>query len=164
MTENTASTTQPAVPFLRSATTPQTVEEHIAHLLATKTQVPFLYAGHVDPDDVRATPLVDSLAWTGAGSLHPFNNKPLIQVSLEGDDGVLFMAYDRVVCVDNEDCMRCDQVWWHFQLEVNEVPNEASISGLMDVGLPGPVVIEATDLPPEAFDESDDSTSNAGEQ
>lgn len=164
MPENTAPASQTPVPFLRSAATPQAVEEHIAHLLGTETLVPFLYAGHVDPDDVRATPLVDSLAWTGAGSLHPFNNKPLIQVSLEGDDRVLFTAYDRVACVYNEDCMRCDQVWWHFQLEVNEVPDGASISGLMDVGLPGPVVIEANDLPPEAFDGSEDSTSDEGEQ
>ncbi|WP_350270820.1 hypothetical protein AAFP32_04515 [Brevibacterium sp. CBA3109] len=158
MPEDTTTTLQTAVPFLRSAATLEAVEEHIVHLLGTKTEVPFLYAGHFDSDDVRATPLVDSLAWTGVGSLHPFNAKPLIQVSLEGDERVLFMAYDRVACVDNAECMRCDQVWWHFQLEVNEVPDGASMSGLMDVGLPGPVVVEARDLPPEAFDESDDST------
>ncbi|QUL78077.1 hypothetical protein [Brevibacterium sp. SMBL_HHYL_HB1] len=157
MPENTTTTTETSVPFLRSAVTSQAVEEHIVHLLGTKTEVPFLLAGHFAPDDARATPLVDSLAWTGAGSLHPFNAKPLIQVNLEGDERVLFMAYDRVVCVDNAECTRCDQVWWHFQLEVNEVPDGASISGLLDAGLPGPVVVEASDLPPEAFEESDDS-------
>lgn len=147
-----------AVPFLNNtAAPPESVVERIVHLLGQQTEVPFLYAGHFAPDDPRETPLVDSLAWTGAGSLHPFNGKPLIQVSLVGDDRVLFMAYDRVVCVDRAECTWCDPVWWDFQLEVNGVPVGASMSGLMDAGLPGPVVVEARDLPPEAFDESNDS-------
>lgn len=147
------------VPFLyNSASSLETAVERIVHLLGTKTTVPFLYAGHFDPDDVRETPLVDSLAWTGGNSLHPFNGKPLIQVRLEGDQRALFMAYDRVVCLDNAECDWCDPVWWDFQLEVNEVPVGASISGLMDAGLAGPVVVEARDLPPDAVDESDDST------
>lgn len=146
------------VPFLYNTAAPvDAVVERIIRLLGTKTLVPFLLAGHFAPDDVRATPLVESLAWTGVDSLHPFNGKPLIQVRLEDDERVLFMAYDRVVCLDNAECDWCDPVWWDFQLEVNEVPDGASISGLLEAGLPGPVVVEARDLPPEAFDESDDS-------
>ncbi|MGO0605939.1 hypothetical protein [Brevibacterium linens] len=150
MTENTAATSQ-------------TVEKHIAHLFGTKTVVPFLYAGHVDHHDPAATPIVDALAWSGYQHLHPFTGKGLVAIQLENDSRVLFAAFDRLTCIDTA-CATCESIWEDYQSEINAVPEDASISGLMEAGLDGPVVIDARDLPPEAFDESEDSTSEEDEQ
>lgn len=146
-----------------TTTTPQAFKEHIAHLLGTKTVVPYLYAGHVDHDDPAATPTVKRMQWPRIKHLHPFTGKPLIAIQLEDDSRVLFAAFDRLACADTA-CATCDSIWEDYQSEINAVPEDASISGLMEAGLGDPVVIDARDLPPEAFDESDDSTSDEGEQ
>ncbi|MCS4592643.1 hypothetical protein KTJ89_06545 [Brevibacterium sediminis] len=148
-----------------TTTTPQATEEHIAHLVETKTVVPYLYAGHVDHDDPAATPTVERMAVSGRSHRHPypFTGKPLIAIQLEDDSRVLLAAFDRLACTDTT-CATCDSIWEDYQSEINAVPEDASISGLMEAGLGDPVIIDARDLPPEAFDESDDSTSDEGEQ
>ncbi|SMX96757.1 hypothetical protein [Brevibacterium antiquum] len=150
MTENTTAT-------------PQAIEEHIAHLFGTKTVVPFLYAGHVDHDDPAATPTVEGMGVSGRKHRHPFTGKPLIAIRLEDDSRVLFAAFDRLACADTA-CATCDSIWEDYQSEIKAVPKDASISGLMEAGLGDPVIIDARDLPPEAFDESEDSTSEEDEQ
>lgn len=148
-----------------TTTTPHAIEEHIAHLFGTKTVVPFLYAGHVDHNDPAATPTVERMAVSGRSHRHPhpFTDKPLIAIRLEDDSRVLFAAFDRLACTDT-DCATCGSIWEDYRSEINAVPEDASISGLMEAGLGDPVIIDARDLPPEAFDEAEDSTSDEGEQ
>ncbi|MGZ1492525.1 hypothetical protein [Brevibacterium sediminis] len=129
---------------------------HISHLFGQAVAVPFLYAGHVHRDDPAATPTVERMAVSGRKHLHPFTGKPLIAIQLENDSRLLFAAFDRLACGDT-DCGTCDSIWEDYQSEINAVPEDASISGLMEAGLDGPVVIDARDLPPEAVDETEDS-------
>ncbi|SMX91475.1 hypothetical protein BI49514_02404 [Brevibacterium iodinum ATCC 49514] len=120
---------------------------HVAHLLASDVIVPFLYLGHFAEDDYQATPVVASLAYIGTETKHPFTGKPLMQVVLEEDSRVLFVAYDRMVCASDSDCPLCDPLWDEYRCYVDEVPEGRGISALLEAGLPGPVVIDARDIP-----------------
>lgn len=121
--------------------------DRVTHLFGEGGVVPFLYAGHFAPDDPRATPRIDTIAWTGNAPYHPFTGVPLVQIQINGDDRLLWAAHDRVACTRRE-CPVCEGVWETYTALIGDAAEGGAISGLLTT-TNGPLIIDAKDLPPD---------------
>ena len=118
--------------------------------------LPYAYAGHHPVDSEAASPVV-AVVYAADPAGHPYRpDSPLLLAETE-DGGIVAVAADRMAHLS--DCERCAPIWPRYSQMVVGLPSDGMITAGVEIDTPqgpGKLLIDAEDLPQEAFTEGAD--------
>jgi hypothetical protein len=95
--------------------------------------LPYVSAGHHDPKDPAASPVIRSVFAASVETLtHPYNGRPAAVVTL-ADDRQMIVAVDRMA--HERGCPTCKPVWAKYQDPVDQLPDDGMLSAIGEVDL-----------------------------
>lgn len=135
-------------------TTVEQAQERVSHLISSDADavLPYATAGHHDPSDAAASPVVATVYTESATTLtHPYNGRPAALVVMESG-GELIVAVDRMA--HTRGCVECEPTWEKYDAVLASIPADAMLSAVGEIETnvgPKRLLVDAEDL--EGLDE-----------
>jgi hypothetical protein len=135
-------------------TTVEQAAEHVRHLVGSDADgvLPYATAGHYDPSDAAASPVVATIYSESVTSLtHPYNGRPAALVVM-ADESELIVAVDRIA--HPRGCAACEPTWERYDAVLANIPAGAMVSAVGEIETnlgPKQLLVDAEDL--EGLDE-----------